>query len=90
MEGRGRGEGGREGRGGPPTDRRQVSKGSDRGGDPRRRAADVQRPGLALITFISLTGLILIYYIHKHRLAGVILLVVGAALASLVYVLYVP
>jgi uncharacterized protein len=43
-----------------------------------------------LLTFISLTGLILIYYIHKHRLAGVILLVAGAALAGVLYVTGVP
>ena len=44
----------------------------------------------ALLTFISLTGLILIYYIHKHRLAGVILLAAGGALAGLLYVVWVP
>ena len=43
-----------------------------------------------LLTFISLTGLILIYYIHKHRLAGVILLVAGAALAGVLYMMAVP
>ena len=43
-----------------------------------------------LLTFISLTGLILIYYIHKHRLAGVILLVAGAALAGMLYIMGVP
>jgi len=43
-----------------------------------------------LLTFISLTGLILIYYIHKHRLAGVILLVAGAALAGMLYIVGVP
>ena len=43
-----------------------------------------------LLTFISLTGLILIYYIHKHRLAGVILLVAGAMLAGMLYMVWVP
>jgi len=43
-----------------------------------------------LLTFISLTGLILIYYIHKHRAAGVILLVAGAALAGVLYMTAVP
>jgi len=43
-----------------------------------------------LLTFISLTGLILLYYIHKHRLAGVILLVAGAALAGVLYMMTVP
>ncbi len=43
-----------------------------------------------LLTFISLTGLILIYYIHKHRLAGVILLVAGGALAGVLYMVWVP
>jgi uncharacterized protein len=43
-----------------------------------------------LLTFISLTGLILLYYIHKHRVAGAILLVAGGALAVLMYVVWVP
>jgi hypothetical protein len=43
-----------------------------------------------LLTFVSLTGLILIYYIHKHRLAGVILLLAGGALAALLYAFVVP
>ena len=43
-----------------------------------------------LLTCISLTGLILIYYIHKHRAAGVILLAAGAALAGMLYMLAVP
>ena len=43
-----------------------------------------------LLTCISLTGLILIYYIHKHRLAGVILLAAGAAMAGVLYMVWVP
>jgi len=43
-----------------------------------------------LLTFISITGLILIYYIHKHRLAGVILLLAGGALAGLLFMVWVP
>lgn len=43
-----------------------------------------------LLTFISLTGLILIYFIHKHRLAGVILLLAGGALTGLLYAAWVP
>jgi hypothetical protein len=38
-----------------------------------------------LLTFVSLTGLMLIYFIHKHRVAGVLLLLAGAALTTLVY-----
>lgn len=38
-----------------------------------------------LLTFISLTGLTLLYFIHKHRLAGTVLLVAGGALTVLVY-----
>jgi hypothetical protein len=44
----------------------------------------------ALLTFISLTGLVLIYFIHKHRLAGIILLVAGAGAAALLYAVWVP
>ena len=43
-----------------------------------------------LLTFISLTGLVLIYFIHKHRLAGIILLAAGAAAAALLYAVWVP
>lgn len=43
-----------------------------------------------LLTFVSLTGLILIYYIHKHRLAGLILLAAGGALSALLYAVWVP
>jgi hypothetical protein len=43
-----------------------------------------------VLTFISLTGLILLYYIHKHRLAGVILLIAGGALAGLLFMVWVP
>lgn len=43
-----------------------------------------------LLTFISLTGLVLIYFIHKHRLAGVILLLAGGALSAVLYAIWVP
>ena len=43
-----------------------------------------------LLTFISLTGLVLIYFIHKHRLAGVILLLAGGALGAVLYAIWVP
>ena len=33
-----------------------------------------------LLAFISLTGLILLFFVHKHRTAGVVLLVVGSVL----------
>jgi hypothetical protein len=44
----------------------------------------------ALLTLISLTGLILTYYVHKHRFAGIILLLAGGAAASLLYAFWVP
>jgi hypothetical protein len=43
-----------------------------------------------LLTFISLTGLVLIYFVHKHRTTGVVLLVVGAALVYFAYAAWVP
>lgn len=43
-----------------------------------------------LLTFISLTGLVLIYFIHKHRLAGIILLIAGGALSAVLYAMWVP
>jgi hypothetical protein len=63
-----------------------LHKGRD-SGDVWKAVIDVSA---GLLTFISLTGLILIYYIHKHRLAGVILLVAGTALAGVLYMVWVP
>lgn len=44
----------------------------------------------ALLVFISLTGLILLYFVHKYRLAGVILFGAGALAVYLVYAVWVP
>ena len=43
-----------------------------------------------LLAFISLTGLVLLYFTHKYRLAGVILIGVGSLVACLVYAAFVP
>ncbi len=43
-----------------------------------------------VLAFISLSGLVLLYFIHKHRFAGAILLVMGLAVGYLVYVAWVP
>ena len=43
-----------------------------------------------LLIFISLTGLVLLYFIHKHRLAGMILLFAGGIVTYLVYLVWVP
>lgn len=43
-----------------------------------------------LLVFICLTGLALLYFVHKHRLAGVILLGAGTLASCLVYLAWVP
>jgi hypothetical protein len=43
-----------------------------------------------LLTFISLTGLVLLYFIHKHRVAGFLLLLAGGALTGLIIWAWVP
>ena len=43
-----------------------------------------------LLVLISLTGLVLIYFVHKHRLAGIVLLLAGGALSFLAYFAWVP
>jgi hypothetical protein len=63
-----------------------LHKGRDTG-DAWKAAIDISA---ALLTFISISGLVLIYFIHKHRLAGVILLVAGAAATALLYAVWVP
>jgi uncharacterized protein len=42
-----------------------------------------------VLAFISLTGLVLLYFLHKHRLAGFILLLIGTAAAYGTYVAWV-
>ena len=44
----------------------------------------------ALLTFVSLSGLVLIYFIHKHRFAGLMSLAGGGTIVYLVYALMVP
>jgi uncharacterized protein len=43
-----------------------------------------------LLVFISVTGLVLLYFIHKHRLAGAIVCIAGGAISYLIYVAWVP
>jgi hypothetical protein len=63
-----------------------LHKGRDTGG-AWKALIDVSA---GLLTFISLTGLVLLYFVHKHRVAGVILLVAGAGASALMYVIWVP
>ena len=44
----------------------------------------------ALLTLVSLSGLILIFFIHKHRAAGLLALAAGGLLLGLVYASFVP
>ena len=44
----------------------------------------------ALLTFVSLSGLVLIYFIHKHRAAGLMSLAAGATIVYIVYAVWVP
>lgn len=43
----------------------------------------------ALLVFVSLTGLVLIWFVHKHRFAGLLSLAAGSLLAYLVYAIWV-
>ena len=43
-----------------------------------------------LLIFVSATGLVLLYFIHKHRVAGVALLLVGGGASWLLYAVLVP
>lgn len=42
-----------------------------------------------VLAFLSLTGLTLLYFLHKHRVAGFVLLLIGAAATWLAYVAWV-
>jgi uncharacterized protein len=63
-----------------------LHKGRDSGG-VWKALIDVSA---GLLTFISLTGLILLYFIHKHRVAGFFILVAGGALTGLIIWAWVP
>ena len=43
-----------------------------------------------LLVFISLTGLVLLWFVHKHRAAGFILALAGTLVSYLVYLAWVP
>jgi hypothetical protein len=42
------------------------------------------------LCFVAVTGLALLYFIHKHRFAGLVLLAGGAAVSCLLYLVWVP
>jgi hypothetical protein len=63
-----------------------LHKGRDTGG-VWKAVIDVSA---GLLTFISLTGLVLLYFIHKHRVAGAVLLLAGGALTGLIIWAWVP
>jgi hypothetical protein len=44
----------------------------------------------ALLVFISITGLTLLYFVHKYRLAGIVLFGAGALATYLVFAVWVP
>jgi hypothetical protein len=44
----------------------------------------------ALLVFISVTGLVLLYFVHKYRFAGILLIGAGAAASYLLYAAWVP
>jgi hypothetical protein len=43
-----------------------------------------------LLVFISLTGLILLWFVHRHRVAGLMSLAAGSGLVYLIYRIWVP
>jgi hypothetical protein len=43
-----------------------------------------------LLVFVSLTGLILIWFVHRHRVAGLVSLAAGCAVFYLIYMIWVP
>jgi hypothetical protein len=61
-----------------------------KGRDTGRTWAVVIDVAAGLLALISLTGLVLIYFVHRHRAAGIVLLLLGGALACLAYAAWVP
>ena len=44
----------------------------------------------ALLTLVSLTGLVLLFFVYKRRVSGMIVAAAGALIAYLVYLRFVP
>jgi len=63
-----------------------LHKGRDSGG-PWKALIDVSA---VLLVFVSLTGLVLLFFLHKHRTAGLLVLAAGGTLTYLIYVALVP
>jgi hypothetical protein len=63
-----------------------LHKGRDTG-VPWRFAIDVSA---GLLVFIAMSGLVLLYFVHKHRVAGALALAAGAVLVYGVYRVFVP
>ena len=61
-----------------------------KGRDSGRIWSNIIDVSAILMTAVSLTGLILIFYLHKRRLPGLLLLAAGGLLAYLVYAIWVP
>jgi hypothetical protein len=43
-----------------------------------------------LLTLVSLSGLVLLFFIYKRRVSGVVLIAAGALVCWLVYLRFVP
>ncbi len=43
-----------------------------------------------LLVFVSLTGLVLIWFVHRHRFAGLLVLAAAGAVSYLIYAIWVP
>ncbi len=63
-----------------------LHKGRDSGG-VWKATIDVSA---ALLVFISLSGLVLLYFVHKHRFTGFVLLGIGGLATYVLYALWVP
>jgi hypothetical protein len=75
-----------ESRLGPIAVLNDLHKGRD-SGDAWKLLIDVSA---GLLTFISLSGLVLLYFIHKHRVAGIVLVIAGGVLTALLFWAWVP
>lgn len=62
-----------------------LHKGRD-SGDTWKWLIDISA---ALLVFVSLTGLVLLWFVHKHRFAGFLSLAAGSLITYLIYLIWV-
>jgi hypothetical protein len=73
-----------------PLTRRDDLNGSHKGRDSGTAGAAIIDVSAGLMTLVSLSGLVLIFFLQKRRVSGLLAVAIGALLCWVVYAVWVP